>query len=132
MLYEPAQFEPLIDTPWDRARVEGAIAAIVADADAPFDARELWPGHEGDWEDWRGPPLKPLYVGAAGVIWALDALRGKGHAETSLDLAAVSQRTLELWRAEPEWYLDFLAGETHAHPGSLIYGETGPLLVAYR
>src|SRR5262245_13176554 len=132
MLYEPAQFEPLIEASWDPARVEGAIAAIVADADAAFDARELWPGHDWDSEDWRVSVAKNLYVGAAGVIWALDALRRRGRAETSLDLAAVSQRTLELWRAEPGWYLDFLAGETHAHPASLLYGETGPLLVAYR
>ncbi len=36
--------------------------------------------------------LKNLYVGAAGVIWALDALRRRGHAETSLDLAAAVVR----------------------------------------
>jgi hypothetical protein len=34
--------------------------------------------------------LKNLYVGAAGVIWALDAVRRRGHAETSLDLAAAA------------------------------------------
>ena len=30
MLYEPAQFEPLIDDPWMPARVEDAIAAIAS------------------------------------------------------------------------------------------------------
>ena len=30
MLYEPAQFEPLTDEPWDPAHIESAIAAIVA------------------------------------------------------------------------------------------------------
>jgi len=133
MLYEPAQFEPLIKASWDPARVEGAIAAIVADADAAFDARELWPAHAWDSDDWQAPlPLKGLYVGAAGVVWALDALRRQGRAETSLDLAAVALRTVELWRAEPDWYLDFLAGETHAHPAALLFGETGPVLVACR
>ena len=133
MLYDPTTFEALIDQPWDAARVEDAIAAIVADADAAFSADELWPAH--DWDSGGGelpPPLKSLYVGAAGVIWALDALRGQGRAETSLDLAAAARRTLELWAAEPEWYLDFLAGETHAHPASLFNGEIGPLLVAFR
>jgi lantibiotic modifying enzyme len=61
------------------------------------------------------------------VIWALDALRRRGHAETSLDLADAALRTLELKRAEP----DFTADE-HYHPGSLLCGETGPLLVAFR
>jgi hypothetical protein len=32
------------------------------------------------------------------VIWALDALRRRGHAETSLDLADAALRTLELKR----------------------------------
>jgi lantibiotic modifying enzyme len=126
VLYEPAQFEPLTDEPWDPARVENAIATIVADADATFDPAALWPAHE--WDGWEEPlPLKTLYVGAAGVIWALDALRRRGHAETSLDLADAALRTLELKRAEP----DFTADE-HYHPAALLAGETGPLLVAFR
>src|SRR5689334_117543 len=125
MLYAAAQFEPLIDEPWDQACVEDAIAAIVADADAAFDHASLWPAHE--WDAGDAPlPLKQLYVGASGVIWALDALRRGGHAETSLDLPAAALRTLELFRAEP----DIEPGETHYHPAALFQGETGPLLVA--
>ena len=126
MLYEPAQFEPLTDEPWDPARVEDAIAAIVSDADAAFELDALWPAH--DWDGWQAPlPMKNLYVGAAGVIWGLDALRRR-HAETSLDLAGAALQTLELERAEP----DFMAGETHSHPAALLRGETGPLLIAFR
>jgi hypothetical protein len=126
VLYQPAQFEPLTDASWDRSHIEAAIAAIVADADAAFDPESLWPAHE--WDGWEEPlPLKSLYVGAAGVIWALDALRRRGHAETSLDLAAAALRTLELARAEPESTAD-----EHYHPASLLTGETGPLLVAFR
>jgi hypothetical protein len=89
VLYESAQFESLIDEPWDPARVEGAITAIVSDADAAFDPGSLWPAHE--WDEYRGSqPGKVLYAGAAGVIWALDALRRSGHAETSLDLGAAA------------------------------------------
>lgn len=126
MLYEPAQFEPLTDELWDPARTLDAIATIVADVDAAFDPDALWPAHE--WDGWEEAlPLKNLYVGAAGVIWALDALRRRGHAATSLDLAAAALRTLELKRAAP----DFTADE-HYHPASLLCGETGPLLVAFR
>jgi lantibiotic modifying enzyme len=70
--------------------------------------------------------MKNLYVGAAGVIWALDGLRRRGHAETSLDLAAAALRTLELERAEPDSTAD-----EHYHPAALLCGETGPLLVAF-
>ena len=125
-LYEPAQFERLIDEPWDPARVEDAIAAIVADADAAFDPAALWPAAE--W-DGRGAllPLKDLYAGAAGVIWALDALRRRGRAETSLDLPAAALRALELFRTEPDPDPD-----EHYHPAALFHGETGPLLAVYR
>jgi hypothetical protein len=61
------------------------------------------------------------------MIWALDALRRSGHAETSLDLAAAALRTLELERAEPDSTAD-----EHYHPAALLTGETGPLLVALR
>ena len=126
LLYEPTQFEPLIDDPWAPARVQDAIAAIVADADAAFDPELLWPAHE--WDGFEEPlPLKSLYAGAAGVIWALDALRRGGHAETSLDLGPAALRTLELKRAAPDF-----AWDDHYHPASLLSGETGPLLVAFR
>ncbi|HET9114849.1 MAG TPA: lanthionine synthetase LanC family protein [Gaiellaceae bacterium] len=125
MLYDPAQFEPLVDEPWNAARVEAAIAEIVADADAAFDPDTLWPAHE--WDGWQAKlPMKNLYVGAAGVIWALARLRP--FAESRLDLPAAAVRALEQWRREP----DFTKGEpTPPLPeAGLFYGETGPLLVS--
>jgi hypothetical protein len=129
VLYDPAAFEPLTDEPWDEARVRDRIAAIVADADAAFDPVALWPAHE--WDGWNAPhPMKNLYVGAAGVIWALDDLRRRGLAETTLDLRAAALRALELWRAEP----DYMVGEVLPEPpeSGLLTGEAGILLVACR
>lgn len=127
MLYDPAAFEPLTDEPWDEARVRDGIAAIVADADAAFDPDELWPAHE--WDGYGAPlPLKNLYVGAAGVVWALRSLRP--HAESRLDLAAVATTALDRWRAEP----DYMEGEVLPEPpeSALFLGETGILLVCHR
>jgi hypothetical protein len=126
MLYEPTRFDALIDEPWVPARVEEAIAAIVADADAAFDPEALWPADEWDARE-KPLPLSGLYVGAAGVIWALDELRKRGQAESSRDLAAAAMRAVELERARP----DFSADE-HYRPGALMSGETGALLVAFR
>ena len=129
MLYDPSTFELLTDEPWDPARVKAAIGAIVADADAAWDPQMLWPAHEWDAGDAPLPlDYTNLYVGAAGVIWALDALRRRGQAETSLDLPAAALRTLEFFRPGP----DTLPDEAHYHPASLFFGETGPLLVALR
>lgn len=125
-LYEPQQFEPLIDEPWVPARVEDAIAAIVADADAAFDPTALWPAHE--WDALEKPlPLSGLYVGAAGVIWALDELQRRGHAESSHDLAGMVMHAVELERATPDFSAD-----GHYRPGALMSGETGALLIAFR
>ena len=130
MLYPAEAHAPLTDEQWDENRVRRAISAIVADADAAHDPDALWPAHE--WDGWQAAiPLKNLYVGAAGVVWALDALRRRGHAETTLPLAEVAVRALELWRAEP----DFVGADLQLPKppeSGLLTGETGILLVAWR
>jgi lanthionine synthetase-like protein len=126
MLYDPERFEPLIDEPWEPARVEEAIAAIVADTDSAFDPVALWPAQW--WDEYlEGQAAKVLYAGAAGVVWGLDALRRRGLAETSLDLPAAALHALELERGEPD-----AAEDEHYRPGSLLDGEAGLLLVAFR
>jgi hypothetical protein len=80
------------------------------------------------------PPLRDLYVGAAGVIWALDSLRRGGFADVGIDLSAAALRTLELFRARPD-YAGW-AGDDFEPPSrpeaSLFMGEAGILLVAWR
>ena len=87
MLYRPDDFEPLTDEPWDEARIRAGIREIVDDTDAALRGPKLlWPAEA--WDRWRATsPLKDLYCGAAGVLWALADLRELGHAETSIDLA---------------------------------------------
>ncbi len=130
MLFDAAGFEPLTDEPWDDERVRAAIRTIVADADDAFDPVGLWPANE--WDVWGStPPMKDLYCGAGGVIWALDALARRRHAETGIDLAAAAERTLELWREAP----DLAAAEIElpsARESSLLCGEAGLLLVNWR
>jgi hypothetical protein len=130
VLYSPDEFEPLTDEPWDDGRVRASIRAITADAEAAFDPDGLWPANE--WDAWGSSlPLKDLYCGAGGVIWALDALRRRGQAEPAIDLAAAADRTLELWREKP----DLSEAELELpqeRASSLLGGESGLLLVAWR
>jgi lantibiotic modifying enzyme len=127
-LYEPELFEPLTDEAWDEAHVRRAIEEIVADADAAYDERDLWPAAE--WDGWQMPrPLTPLYTGAAGVVWALAELERRGHARSLLDLPAVALRALAAWRREPS-LIQGIELPDPAEAGFLA-GESGILLVAW-
>lgn len=130
MLYNPDAYEPLTDEPWNEARVRDGIQAIVSDTDEAYDPDGLWPAQE--WDAWNStPPLKDLYCGAGGVVWALDALRRRSHAETRIDLAAAAEQALELHREEP----DLSGGEIELpspRESSLLGGEAGLLLVNWR
>jgi lantibiotic modifying enzyme len=127
MLYRPDGYEPLAGE-WDEERVRAGIRAIVADADAAFGAESLWPAN--DWDAWRTPtPLKTLYVGAAGVIWALDELRSRGYAEPRTNLAAAAEETLAEWRREPDLMAEIELPTTKE--SGLLSGETGILIVAH-
>jgi Lanthionine synthetase C-like protein len=130
MLYRPEAFEPLVDTEWHEGTVQEAIHAIVSDVDGALRGPKLmWPAEE--WDRWHGTsPMKNLYVGTAGVLWSLDQLRRREHAETKLDLVDLALRNLELFRARP----DFMKGMKLPDPreSALLTGETGILLVTWR
>ncbi len=92
--------------------------AIVAGAEDAFAPDALWQADERDLP-YGESPLKDLYAGAAGMTLALDALRGRGHADVTIDLAGAALRALELFQPDDP-------------PTSLFFGETGMLTVAYR
>ena len=129
MLYRPDAFEPLTDEPWDAERVRLAIGEIVASTDAAFRGPRLF-WRASDWDGWQATsPMKNLYVGTAGVLWALDELRRRGHAETSLDIGDLALGNLELFRRRPDFMKIQLP---EPRESSLLCGESGLLLVAWR
>jgi lantibiotic modifying enzyme len=129
VLYDPDLHEPLTDEAWNADRVRDRIRDVVADTDRSFDPDGLWPAEE--WDTWEAtPPLKDLYVGASGVVWALDVLRRRGLAETRIDLTAAARRTLEACREQPD-YVQW--EEIPSSPAAaLLIGESGPLIVTWR
>jgi hypothetical protein len=129
MLFEAASHEQLVGTPWSEAAAREAIAAIVADAESAFDDKALWPAHPLD-ED--GEPLRSptsLYLGASGVIWALDELERLEAAELTSSWATTAVALHERYVANPD-FADELGLEGPVP--SLLAGESGILLVAHR
>ncbi len=124
-LFDPEAHEPLTDTAWDTERARGAIRAIVTETERAFDADELWPPHPLDQED--DSPLHraaSLYLGAAGVVWALDALRRGGAADLEGDWRDVALSLVDRYRAGPDY-------AAFGVVPSLWMGEAGILLVAH-
>ena len=124
-LFDPEAHEPLGGTAWDPERARSAIRAIVAETERAFDPDELWPPHPLDDED--GSPLRriaSLYLGAAGVIWALEALRRSGAVALERDWRDVAPSLADRYRSEPDF------PDVGVVP-SLWMGEAGILLVAH-
>src|SRR4029079_4520260 len=130
VLYRPEAFDRLTDTPWDKARVRDRSVAIVSDTEAAWRGPKLfWKAHE--WDCWQATsPMKNLYVGSAGVLWGLDRLRRRDYPETSLDLADLAARSVELFRARPDYIKLPEYRPPEPRDSGLFVGEAGVLLVA--
>lgn len=121
-MYSPEAHEPLASQPWSRDQALAAIQAIAADCEASF-ASPYWPVHPDD--DEGDGPFATVYLGSAGLIWALDVLCRRGLADGIRDYVPHLEAGLAAYRATPEF------GEW-AHPPSLWMGEMGILLVLHR
>jgi len=130
VLYRPEAFDPLADTPWDEARVRDHIGAIVSDTDAAWRGPKLfWKADK--WDSWNATsPLKNMYVGSAGVLWGLDQLRRRDYPATSLDLADLAARNVEVFRAKPDYIKLPAFKPPEPRDSALFLGEAGILLVA--
>jgi Lanthionine synthetase C-like protein len=132
VLYRPEAFDPLTETPWSEGRARAAIRDLVADTDAAWRGPKLF-WRAIDWDRWNSTsPQKNLYVGAAGVLWALDQLRRRGYADTGLDVGDLAVRNLELFRAKPDYIKLPAFKPPEPRDSSLLLGEAGILLVTWR
>jgi hypothetical protein len=121
-LFQPALHCPLGDAAWDEAEARAAIREIAEDALAHFDPERLWPSHPLD-----GVPhgLAGLYMGASGIILALEHLKRAGAIDYAQDFVPVLPRLIG--------QDDFgLKDTTFGAYGSLYIRDLGPLLLAMR
>ena len=125
MLFDPAAQEPLTDRAWHEATVRGAVAEIVADAERTFHPERLWPAHPLDEVD-DSERLTSLYLGASGVVWALDRLARLGAVELEREWGQVAATLPARYVAQPD-----LEEELGGRIPSLLLGEAGILVVAH-
>jgi len=111
-LFDPSGHEPLTASAWDEERARAGIGRIVRRTVGAMDATGAWPRHAEDDYGRAGDRDRALWLGAAGVLWALHALGGSQG----------EQELVERYLADPDL------------PGSigLMNGETGVLLVSWR
>lgn len=123
-LHEPARHEPLSGPAWSEARAREAIGRIVAGTVDDRRPDGHWPVHPLDAEGEtprRG--FKSLYLGSAGVLWALAHLAGEGAVPPALDTAEGIEQALADYLAEPD---------TGQVVPSYFLGEAGIHLVRWR
>ena len=116
-LFDPAAHESLRAEAWDENAARVACERIVTEALAAFDPVTLWPRHPRDVEPTdadRTRGYTSLYLGAAGMAWALQRLTGS----SPLTPGAL----LEAFNAEPDL--------PSMHHG-LLLGDVGVSLVAF-
>ena len=124
-LFEPNRHERLSGTPWDAELARQAIDTIVRDCEARFSDDGYWPAHPLDHEG--HPPDQPytgLFIGAAGVIYALDVFARAGLARPAARFApVVAELEGRNWRELQTggWGMD-----------AYLIGRSGILLTHYR
>ena len=122
-LFAPERHEPLADSGWAEDRARAALARIVADTYAAYGGPQaLWPIHPLDVSPERAAVLKPLYYGAAGVIWALRHLQAAGAIAPGPDWTAAVEGLLASSRVD--------AIRLHGQPlPAYLLGDAGILLL---
>ena len=129
MLYRPEDFEPLVEKPWDAARVRAGIREIVEDTDAALRGPKLlWPAEA--WDRWRATsPLKDVYCGPAACC---------GRSPTSGTAGMPSRRSISRplrcapSNASEKPDLGSWTDLPEPCESALLSGEAGILLVAFR
>ena len=103
MPFDPRVHEPLGGAPWRRATAEAEIRAIARAADDALRDGAWWPLHPLDDDEDTPEGLHGVYLGAAGVLWALDHLAAAGLHEPGHDYARLAHDALESYRRRPEF-----------------------------
>ena len=123
-MIEPSRHVPLRLEPWNQGEAVQAIDEIVGDALAHFGGDQFWPAHPLDGG--KNDGHSSIYVGAAGVIWALEYLKRVGTTKANFEFRPYLLQLLERTKREMATYEDY------ANNGSLLFGDMGTALLIMR
>ncbi len=130
-LYQPERHERRRGADWSESRARKAIERIVADTHLGFSSERLWPIHPYDVSPERPAALKPVYYGAAGVIWALDELVRRDAAVSGADYTPTVRDLLSRHDADLQTnpQLNEYMGRERA---SYLIGDVGMLMLQWK
>ena len=103
MLFDPRAHEPVLEVPWDERAIADAIRATAHEADGALRGRDWWATHPLDHESGDPEVFHGIYMGAAGVVWALDRLARADQHEPGHDYAQLASDVLESYLLRPEF-----------------------------
>ena len=103
MLYDRRAHEPVLEAPWHEGAIEDAIRAIAREAESARHGTQWWATHPLDAESGDPEVFHGVYLGAAGVVWALDRLARAGLHEPRGDYARLAEDVLESYLRRPEF-----------------------------
>jgi lantibiotic modifying enzyme len=122
VLFDPRVHEPLTDVEWAPGAIEKAIRAIARDADDALREEDWWPWHPLESDGETPEAVHGVYLGAAGVLLALQRLAEAGLHEPGHDYARLAAHALKGYRERPEF---------GGPAPSMWMGESGIALVAW-
>ena len=125
-LYDPGEHRQLSGAPWSDLAARAGIEEIVNDVvEAYRGADQLWPNDPNDLEGLPDVPLRNVYLGAAGMAWAIDLIAQDELCERPPWLAELARGIGDGFRKAPE-----LTDIEPPPAPSLLFGESGILLAA--
>jgi hypothetical protein len=125
MLFETDRHQALCADSWNPELVRETIQAIVGDVDQSRLPQGHWPIHALD-NDGSTPPVtgyQSIYLGSAGIIWALWYLQREGAAHCGVDTLGAIELAAQTYQSAPD---------TDAVVPSYFLGEVGIQLVRWR
>ncbi len=122
MLFDACAHEPLLEAAWRPAEVEAAIRTLAREAEDGLPDGGWWPVHPLDAEADDPEVVHGVYLGAAGVVWALHRLAQAGLHQPRHDHARLAEGVVDSYLSRPEF---------DGPVPSLFLGEGGIALVAW-